>query len=175
MVYTKRDKLAIIELSEKKNVVAFDALISLLRKRPANMIYVEVNGLLYGIISMGDIYRANKAGEKCVGINTCFTSLRSEAYMKAKCIFKDRKNINALPVVDKSGKLLGDYTRWEDLICFERILSCFENPYTVDYCKRNRHVALVKPCNIFKKKQNLFLKFKDILENGGWKPLRAGR
>ncbi|MDE6567103.1 MAG: hypothetical protein K2K70_05160, partial [Lachnospiraceae bacterium] len=57
MIYTERDKLAVIEWDGGADTVSFDALAQVMLERPANMIYCVSKEILYGIISMGDIAR----------------------------------------------------------------------------------------------------------------------
>lgn len=66
MLYTEHDKLAIINLMNEAGGLSFDELGEILKERPANVIYCELDGKLYGIISMGDVVRADEEGKKAV-------------------------------------------------------------------------------------------------------------
>ena len=55
MVYTNRCDLTIIELVEETDRLTFTELEDVLWKRPSNMIYLEINGELYGVIYGGYI------------------------------------------------------------------------------------------------------------------------
>lgn len=152
MIYTDHIKLTIIELTDKVDSLSFDEFGKVLQERPANVIYCEFCNKLYGIVSMGDIVRAKLEGKTCVNINRKFTSVKSDEYMKARQLFKENKKINAVPVIDENGRLLGDYVRWDDLLALEYMDSFENNQYIADFWKSNNYVALVKPCDIFPKK-----------------------
>lgn len=99
MIYTPREKLTVIELSEHREQISFEEIENVLWECPSNMIYVEVTGSLYGIISMGDVDRAVGEGKAYVKINTKFTSVLPSEYMRARDIFLHRTTINALPIM----------------------------------------------------------------------------
>ena len=165
MVYTEREKLTVIELSEEKDILTFDELEAVLWGRPSNMVYAELSGLLYGIVSMGRVRRAYEAGKNYVEISKRFTRIQSGEYMRARQIFKEKENINAIPVIDEKGRLLGDYIRWDDMVRSECLPHRFNKKYIgaalTNVCK---HAVLVKPCGIFERKQRLFAVWKNILE-----------
>jgi len=116
MIYTDIDKLAVIKLEGVTDRISFDILSQVILERPSNMIYcVTGRDQLIGIISMGDIARAGRAGGRYVKINENFTCVMKNEYMKARELFCKKKSINALPVVNGNNILLGDYTRWDDL------------------------------------------------------------
>lgn len=145
MLYTERAKLNILSLEEEGETVTFEELADLLRKRPSNMIYVELRGILHGIVSMGDIARASANQETAVTVNTRFTRLCGYGYMKAKQIFKDRAAINAIPVVDAEGRLVGDYVRWDDRYFMNRLESVLENVMDQNLGIMFRDVVLIPP------------------------------
>lgn len=154
MIYTKREKLTCYNMQDELNDVRFSELKVLLMKRPANIIYCVKGGKLYGIISMGDIYRADKVGNDYVSVNKQFTSVRVDEFIFAKQIFKDNSIINELPVVNSMNELVGEYSRWDDLITtsiFEQLKS---NKYVIDFM-RDKKLALVRPCKDFVKKHKL--------------------
>ena len=164
MIYTEYDKLTIIKLMNEADSLSFDELGAILKERPANVIYCELSGKLYGIISMGDVARASDDGKKAVNINRKFTSVKPNEYMKARQIFKEKEKINAVPVIDENGGLLGDYTRWDDLLVLEYLNLFDENTYIDDFLKgereENNYIALVKPNGVFDEKVSLMGKWK---------------
>lgn len=87
MIYTEHDKLTIINLMNETDSLSFDELSVILKERPANVIYCELEGKLYGIISMGDVARSDDEGKRAVNINRIFTSARPNEYMKIRQIF----------------------------------------------------------------------------------------
>lgn len=166
MIYTEHDKLTIIESENVVDSLSFDELGRALQERPANVIYCEHNKKLYGIVSMGDIARAKSEGKSYVNVNRRFTSVKPNEYMKVRQLFEDNEKINAVPVIEEDGRLLGDYIRWDDLLVLEHMGSFFEeNQYATRFWKVNNRVALVKPCDL--KKILLFNKWKPLLESKG--------
>ncbi len=122
MLYTERSQLAIIQLKRGQESVSLEEIKRVLIKYHSNMIYCELYGQLFGIISTGDILRVHK-GNTQVQVNKNFTFLHPGESMKARTIFKERESINALPVITKENFLIGDYTRWDDLIVLDYELS----------------------------------------------------
>ena len=155
MIYTKKEKLTCHIMSDESGKVHFSELKSLLMERPSNVVYCEKAGKLYGIISMGDIDRADKAEKDFVIVNKRFTSVKLDEYMRVRQIFKDNDKINALPVVNEQNELIGDYSRWDDLIAVNDLKWLSSNKYAADFWKKNTKFALVRPCKDFAKKQKL--------------------
>ena len=125
MRYTKREKLTVVKLQENADCIDFDTLAGMIRKSPSTMIYFELGKKLYGIVSMGDIVRERKDGKNSgsISIHKQFTSVLEHEYMRARRIFQERENINAIPVIDKNNVLLGEYSRWYDSDTIESIFS----------------------------------------------------
>lgn len=105
-----------MELDGDENILSFDTLAEIILKKPSDIIYCERGGKLYGIISMGDIFRASNAGGNSVSVNTCFTRVLRSEYWKARSIFQEKENIHALPVVKEDSVLIGAYLRWDDFL-----------------------------------------------------------
>ena len=172
MIYTEYNKLTKINLMNEAGSISLDETGKVLKERPANVIYCELSGKLYGIISMGDIAHASDDGEKAVRINRKFTSLKPNEYMKAKKIFKEKEKINAVPVIDENGRLLGDYTRWDDLFALQHLNLLDEHPYHADFLRErggeeNNYFVLVKPNDAFGEKPSLMEKWKSRLDRMG--------
>lgn len=170
MLYTEYDKLTIINSMNEMDALSFDELGEILKERPANVIYCELDGKLYGIISMGDVARADYEGKKAVNINRIFTSAKPNEYMKVRQIFKEKEKINAVPVVDENGRLLGDYSRWDDSLVLEHLNLFDEYSYLADFLwggAANKYIALVKPNDAFVEKLNLMEKWRSELDRIG--------
>lgn len=163
MIYTKRDKLTRYCMPDDSDEVCFGDLRAILMERPSNVVYCEKSGKLYGIISMGDIDRADNAGKDFVTVNRRFTKIKPNEYMRAKQIFKDNENINALPVVSDSNEFMGDYSRWDELIACKNAGLFQSDKYAMDFWRKNRKIALVRPCKEFRKKQELMQAWKEKL------------
>lgn len=167
MIFTDRKKLTVIELYEKRDSLSFDELRTALSKRPSNMVYVEVKGILYGIISMGDVHRAERTGRDSVKINTCFTAVSSIEYMRVRQLFKEKAGINALPVVTADKKLLGDYSRWDDLLWIGKVGTISDTRILKGFWEKNSKVAIVKPALGYELKNKICLEWKQVLEGFG--------
>lgn len=171
MLYTEYDKLTKINLMSEVSSLSFDELGKVLKERPANVIYCELDGKLYGIISMGDIARADDESKTAVNINRKFTSVKSNEYMKVRQMFQENEKINAVPVIDNNGRLLGDYTRWDDLLVLEYLNLFDEYTYLVDFMRwkgeGNNYIALVKPNDSYEEKLSLMEKWESELNKLG--------
>ena len=163
MIYTKREKLTCYIIEDNSDQISFDALKPLLMDRPSNIIYCEKSGKLYGIISMGDIRRSYHCQQNFVTINKSFTKLFPGQYMKARQLFKDHNGINGLPIVDAHDRLLGAYTRWNDLISFTDFNYIKHNPRAISFWKTIKRIALVAPCDIFSAKKELMQQWYEAL------------
>lgn len=84
-------------------------------------------------------------------------------------IFREKKNINKIPVINKKGELIGDYSRWDDMLYFERnwayfmheetlkrVLGIYESVYMIkptgDRCKRGAYLSLIQYLETFQVK-----------------------
>ena len=169
MIYKSYEELTVLEVSENTNIVSFDVLEKVIMVRPATMIYCETNGKLVGIISMGDIDRADYMGKREVTINRNFTSVRRHECMKARRIFQEKIRINALPIVDKDSIILGEYVR-----CGAGIPRTI---YLLDYLKNRQArvipLVLVEPGS--RKNKKIFTEWRDYFEACGVKVICVDR
>lgn len=166
MIYIQHDRLALVEVNNKENKLSFDILAKVILERPSNTIYFESDGKLYGILSMGDIARASEKGDSCVEINRKFIQISpNDAYRTAKRIFQENKKINELPIVDEDNKILGSYTRWDDL--YNR--NMFSTGKIEPLYKNYSHIVFVRPCEMFRARYNLFRDFYDYMLSLGEK------
>lgn len=108
-------------------------------------------------------------------VNKCFTSIRSNEYMRVKQIFKDNQKINALPVVNVDNVLMGEYSRWDDYVAVNVFEQLKYNKYAEDFWKKNKKIALVNPCRKFLKKQRLMQIWYDNLVKIGVQVSVIGR
>lgn len=146
MIYTDRKYLSILTLTEDRDYVTYDELIPVLEERPSNTVYIEQDGILCGLITYGDIYRSRDEKIRRVPVNKEYTYVHLGEHMRVRQIFKDRANINALPVVSGDGRLLGDYVRWNDLICTDYAELLWKDPYVLQELKaRIQDAVFVEP------------------------------
>lgn len=164
MTYRKYDELTILKTSSCKEDIAFDVLAKAISAKPSNVLYCECCGVCYGIISSGDIARACDMNMDTVPVNKNFIHIFPAEVMKAREILGEKKNINALPVVDENNVLLGDIIRWDDLKTIRYIYKAGNIQWLSQSYKC---VCLVYPCAAFQEKQNFFEIFRDhLLSNG---------
>lgn len=156
MVYIGYDKLSLVKVNEKEDVISFAFLAKAILDKPANIIYCESDEKLCGIISMGDIVRAWERGDDDVIINRQFTQISQKDKLRmAKRIFHEKKSINALPVTSEDNKLLGAYVRWDDLC--NRNMFCMGDISPL--YKNYRYIVFVRPCKAYSERYRLFKSF----------------
>lgn len=116
MIYRDRKYLTILTLTEDRDYVTYDELIQVLTERPSDAVYIELNGILCGLLTSGHIAKNCDKKNRRVLFSKTFTSVHPGDYMRTQQIFRNKANINMLPTVSEDGHLLGDYVRWDDLI-----------------------------------------------------------
>lgn len=169
MVYKSYKQLTIIELDCAIDKIHYEDLVKVVIDSPSNVIYFELNERLYGIVSMGDVQRAKvKYGnDGYVPINTCFTCVLQNEYVKAKEILQNRKKINAIPVINQEGRLKGCYSRWNDFVDTNINLTRTCNLFF----KKSDRIVLVQPYDNLKRKY--YEKLKTCLELCGFFVIKA--
>ena len=106
------NELAIYKLESEVDDIDIGSLHDLYVEKTSDIVYLTLDDKLYGIICLGDLLHNMHDG--AVGIVRNFTKLSDFCTDEAKKIFASRNNIHKIPVVNKDGKLLGDYSRWND-------------------------------------------------------------
>ena len=146
MIYRDRKFLSILTLTEGRDYVTYDELIHVLEERPSNAVYIERNGTLCGLITCGRITRNRDEKKRRVPFNKKYTYVYPCEYMHVRQFFRDKANINMLPVVSEDGRLLGDYVRYDDLICRDHAEILCRDHYVVQGLKEDApNVVFVKP------------------------------
>ena len=110
-------ELAIYQIEKDKELLDKSCLHDLYQKKTSEIIYITKEKKLYGIICLKEAVYCFENGN--VQINKTFTRLKGFNVIKAHEIFQKR-NIHKIPVVNEEGELLGDYSRWDDLLFIER-------------------------------------------------------
>ena len=165
MQYKERQDLAIVDMNSNEETLSLHKLTEIIWGKPSNIVFCERNGKLHGIVSMGDIARGIEEKADCIAVNTHFTFILCGEQMKARKIFHDKININALPVVNEDNVLLGAYSRWDDLLINRYILRAhWGGGVQTDW---HRHIAFVRPREIFEEKQQIFEECYKYLELRG--------
>lgn len=167
MIYKAHNLLTCYTMPNECDAVGFNELKKILMMRPTNVIYCEKAGKLHGIISMGDIVRACNNGKDQVIVNKCFTSVGMNGYMCARQIFKDNNRINALPIINDLNELIGDYSRWDDLIVADYFKHLKSSIYEKGLREVIKRFALVKPCKEFDKRQEIMEIWKEFFLRAG--------
>lgn len=163
MVYKNYDELTVLKTTDYDEKISFNALAKSIITKPSNVIYCVQNGKLYGIISMGDIARAREMGLDAVFVNRCFTHILPNEYMKARKVFRERNNVNAIPITEEE-VLLGDYSRWDDLLFVKYLLELKWDRKAMSGDESNS-IVLVRSCWI--NKQKIFRMFCEYLSLQG--------
>lgn len=110
-------ELAIYQIEKDIELLDKSCLYDLYQKKTSEIIYITKEKKLYGIICLKEAVYCFENGK--VQINKTFTSLKGFNVIKAHEIFQKR-NVHKIPVVNEKGELLGDYSRWDDLLYIER-------------------------------------------------------
>lgn len=106
------DELAIYKLESEVDDIDIGLLHDLYVEKTSDIVYLTLDDKLYGIICYGDLLHRMHNG--VVRIVKNFMKLNVFCNDEAKKIFVSKNNIHKIPVVNKEGRLLGDYSRWED-------------------------------------------------------------
>ena len=146
MIYTDRKYLSVLMLTEDRDYVTYDELIQVLTERPSDVVYIERDGILCGLLTGGRIERHCDEKARCVPFKKKYTYVRPGEYWRAREIFRDKKIVSALPVVSEDGRLLGDYKQWDDLIGTDYAELLCKDPYVLHSLKENiQDAVFVEP------------------------------
>ena len=144
MDYYERSQLPILSFKEETANLDYSVIREVLCEKPCNIVFVEVKNRLFGIVSWGDILRANTAGKDKVPINRSFTFLKGKQFMLAREIFREKEKIREIPVIDENGFLLGMCARSDDLLYLEYRNQWEENRYVRPFLSGLKAVRIVR-------------------------------
>lgn len=142
----KRDvtQLAVYPIQTEIETLPLTSLKSLYLNKTSEIIYVTKGEKLYGIVCMGEALCPDQKGE--VKINKCFTSLMGSNVIKAREIFKEKKRIHKIPIVNEREELVSDYSRWDDSLYVKRNHELImQKDMTAKVLSSYEAVYLVKP------------------------------
>lgn len=105
-----QEELVSLDISE----VTEQRLLELFLDKPRGTVYVTNDSFLIGIITLGNFRRSQINGREL--INKRFITVKETDENKILQIFADRKNINAIPVVDETNRIVKEYYRYNDEI-----------------------------------------------------------
>lgn len=142
----KRDfsQLAVYSINQEVETLPLECLHHLYLNYPSETVYIVKDQKLYGIVTMGEVLYGQK-GNSLVRINRSFTTLKGYEAIEAYRIFQEKPQIQKLPVINEAGELIGDYSRWDDMLYIEhnqerimqkelveKVLSTYEAVYIVE-------------------------------------------
>ncbi len=142
MDYYTREQIPILAFDEDPESIARELIRQALCEKPCNIVFIEVRGKLSGVASYGDILRAGKGA---IPVNRNFTFLKGKQFVKAREIFREKPNINEIPVVDAESRLLGMCSRNDDLLYLEYANPWEGNRYLKPLLDRVKTVCVVRP------------------------------
>lgn len=118
MLRRELKELALYWITQENESIQLDGLKDLYIDKTSEIVYIIYENKLYGIICMSEIVQYSRNGE--VKINRNFTKLVGYNIIKAHQIFRNNKRIHQIPIVNDQGELLGDYSRWDDMLYIEQ-------------------------------------------------------
>lgn len=163
MVKRSITELAVYHIDEERDILPFECIYNLYLEKTSEIVYIVKDHKLYGIVCMGEILYGHKQNSS-VKINKNFTKLRGFNVIDAHEIFQSRRSINKIPVVDEQEKLIGDYSRWDDMLYIKRnqerlmqkefvknVLEPYESVYVVEPIEKDSYgyMCLKNYLNIF--------------------------
>lgn len=163
MVRRELSKLAIYSICQEMETMPLECLRHLYLNRPSETVYIVKEQKLYGIVTMGEVLYGQK-GNELVKINKSFTALKGYEAITAYKIFRDKPQIQKLPVVNEKGELIGDYSRWDDALYIkhnqdklmqkeivQEILEPYEAVYVMQPAEQNnpQYVRLIEYLDCF--------------------------
>lgn len=167
MLFIKRNQLTIVEWNKREESISIETVRGVLEDSHSNMIYFEESsGKLVGVISTGDVSRAYDKGLGRICINREFTWLYVGEYEKAKAVFKEKTAINAIPVLTREKILMGEYTRWDEILILDYELSVIKEG-DIWACNKKDKIALVRPKGNLLKKNAIYQAAKAYFDRQG--------
>lgn len=141
MDYYVRSQLPILVFEKEPESLDRASIRQALSERPCNLVFVEVQDKLYGVVSYGDISRAEN---ERVPVNRSFTSLKDRQFMQAREIFHNHDNIREIPALDNEGRLVGMYSKNDDLLYLEYDRPWEGNRYARSFLESLKTVRIVR-------------------------------
>lgn len=100
----------------------------------AEVVYLVEDGIMKGVISIGDLQRFYKNEQKELPINnTCFFVQYRNSYNKANDFFKEHPTVNEVPCISKKGKLQGIIRYEKDEKIREDQRKALKNAYKLNW------------------------------------------
>ena len=144
MDYYVRSQIPVMSLEREQETLNQSEIRKLLCEKPSNIILIEVQDILFGIITRGDITRAKKAGMEVIPINRNYISVVGKNFMRVRELFHENEKIMEIPVVDEDGHLLGLCSRTDDLLYLEYSNPWQENRYVQPFLDKLKEIRFVR-------------------------------
>ncbi len=160
MLFLKKENLCVIRTDSELESVSMEELKKPLLWAPGNLVYFETENGLYGIVSTGDVHRAEG---KLVKINKGFTWFEKDEPMQARQFFRSHPGIGELPALE-NGRLAGEFQAADDELLLDRAVPFSRNAYASAFFGRLRNTALVRPAEGHGYKLAYFERMKETLD-----------
>lgn len=163
----KRDvsQLAIFQIDNDMDMISIASLRKLYLYNSSEIVYIVKGKILYGIVCKKEILYHTQ--NEMVRINKNFKVLNSYNIIKAHKIFQQNRNIHNIPVTNRYGQLLGDYSIWDDNLSIIRLYERVKNSkFNNDSLKIFKKVYIIEPCTDKKEIYWGLLNYMEKLEVG---------
>ena len=160
MDFYKRETIPILEVPDDAETVSWDELEKTLLQHPGNVVFLETEKKLEGLIREEDIKRAKEMDLAAVPINRQFPRVCAYQFIKAKMF-------DSVPVVDRNGCLKGMCSRLDDLLYMEYSEPWKKNRYARERLKKYPVVFLADPSSEDIRRRNLLQRWEKCLCEAG--------
>ncbi|MBQ8261054.1 MAG: hypothetical protein IJZ00_02100 [Lachnospiraceae bacterium] len=166
MFFTSYTYLSIIKVDRDLQQISFSVLKSTMIDNPSNIIYIEYNSNIVGIICSNDIKKSAQKGGKNVLINKNYKFLSCKNYYEAKCMFSENPHIHNIPVI-VNNRLIGEYSQWDDFIYFSNIQLYKKDSFFQKAFSQVTSIAIVEDKTTVTRYPQLFFEWKQYFINLG--------
>ena len=163
MIHYGRERLAIVEIDVPADAIPLSSLELAIATTHMDTVCLELGGRLFGVVSLGDMVRAKTAGASDVRVTRTFTSCEPSSPMRARELFKERPGVSLLPVVDADGRLVGAYSRCDEVLLLECRDDWRTNRDAERYVRQHPRIALVRPCEADERRARLVASWNERL------------
>ncbi len=151
MIYYSIEDLPVITVSDLNKEINIYTAANVLLQYRVNTICILCDGKYAGIVTAGDLLRAKRDQRETVRMNASGFFVDKDEVMKARTIFKERKNIHFLPVVHEQ-VLLGGYSRFDDVLLLKHFSGWKENAGFISSIRKIPKVYIIDPVQEEKRK-----------------------
>lgn len=164
-------QLAVYRIEQEAETLPSAYLENIYLDKPSEIVYIVRDNKLYGIVCLSDVVHHSQNGY--VRVNKNFTVLTGYNGIKAREIFRMKRNIHKIPVVNKQGELIGDYSRWDDEMYIDRNQERLMKKRVAEKALRPyAHIYVVEPAG---KRNCYYLQLIKYLEEFGMEYTALGK